>query len=70
GLRGEADTNRNGEVTLGELTVYVNQEVPSIARTTLHQDQRPQIIPPLRVTDRLADLVLTKPSVLTSSQYP
>ncbi len=70
GLRGDADTNRNGEVTLGELTAYVHQEVPSIARTTLHQDQRPQVIPPLRATDRLADLVLTKPSVLTSSQRP
>ncbi len=70
GLRGDADTNRNGEVTLGELTAYVNQEVPSIARTVLHQDQRPQIIPPLRATDRMANLVLTKPSVLTSSQHP
>jgi caspase domain-containing protein len=70
GLRGDADTNRNGEVTLGELTAYVNQEVPSIARTTLHQDQRPQVIPPLRATDRLADLVLTKSPVLTSSQRP
>ena len=70
GLRGDADTNRNGEVTLGELTAYVNQEVPSIARTTLHQDQRPQVIPPLRTTDRSANLVLTKPSVMTSLQHP
>jgi hypothetical protein len=70
GLRGDADTNRNGEVTLGELSVYVNQEVPSIAKTTLRQDQRPQVIPSLRATDRSANLVLTKPSVLTSSQHP
>ncbi len=70
GLRGDADTNRNGEVTLGELTAYVNQEVPSIARTILHQDQRPQVIPPLRATDRSANLVLSKPSVLNSAQHP
>ena len=32
GLRGEADVNRNGEVTIGEVTAYINRNVPAAAR--------------------------------------
>lgn len=61
GLRGEADANRDGEVTLSELTVYVNEKVLLAARASFQQDQRPQVIPPVRTKDRSADVLLTKP---------
>jgi hypothetical protein len=62
GLRGEADTNRDGEVTLSELSLYVNEKVLVAARASFQQDQRPQVIPPVRTRDRLADVLLTKPA--------
>ena len=70
GLRGEADTNRNGEVTLGELTLYANEKVLPAARASFQQDQRPQVIPPLRARDQSADVVLTKPPAFAGIQHP
>ncbi len=63
GLRGEADQNRNGEVTIGELTAYVNQQVPTVARSDFKQDQQPQVLPVPRSSDRRLEIILTKPPV-------
>ncbi|WP_447602025.1 caspase family protein [Nitrospira sp. Nam80] len=70
GLRGEADTDRNGEVTIRELTLYVNDKVLPAARASFHQDQRPQVIPALRAGDRSADTVLTKPPIRAATSLP
>ena len=70
GLRGEADADRNGEVTLKELTLYVNDKVLPAARASFHQDQRPQVVPSLRAGDRSADVVLTKPPSLAGTKNP
>lgn len=66
-LRGEADTNRNGEVTVGEVLAYVNQKVPTAAKSGFNQEQRPQILAPSRGLDHVNDLVLTKPSTIPTA---
>jgi uncharacterized caspase-like protein len=63
GLRGEADVDFNGEVTLRELTDYVNRQVLTAARAIFHQDQQPHFIPPLRSITGTRDVLLTKPPV-------
>jgi hypothetical protein len=68
GLRGEADTNRDNDVTLGELTGYVRQKVAWAAKTQFNQDQRPLLLPPLKPDDPAASLVLTALPSLTSSE--
>ncbi len=70
GLRGEADTNRNGTVTFGELAGYVRQKVAWAAKTQFHQEQRPVLLPPLKPDDPAAALVLTVLPSLTSSEAP
>jgi len=70
GLRGEADTNRNGTVTFGELAGYVRQKVAWAAKTQFNQEQRPLLVPPLTPDDTAASLVLTKLPSLTSSEVP
>ncbi|MFZ3012394.1 MAG: caspase family protein [Nitrospira sp.] len=70
GLRGEADTNRNGTVTFGELTGYVRQKVSWAAKTQFNQEQRPLLLPPLKPDDPAASLVLTTLPSLTSSEAP
>lgn len=70
GLRGEADTNRNGAVTFGELAGYVRQKVAWAARTQFNQEQRPLLLPPLKPDDPAASLVLTALPSLTSSEAP
>jgi uncharacterized caspase-like protein len=60
GLKGEADANRNGEITLGELTLFLGQNVPSVARSQFSQDQRPLVLPPLSPTSQLSALPLAK----------
>ena len=70
GLRGEADTNRNGTVTLGELAGYVRQKVAWAAKSQFNQEQRPLLIPPLKPDDPAASLVLTTIPSLTSSETP
>jgi hypothetical protein len=68
GLRGEADTNRNGTVTFGELAGYVRQKVAWAAKTQFNQEQRPLLLPPLKPDDQAASLVLTALPSLTSSE--
>ncbi len=70
GLRGEADMNRNGEVTIGEVTAYVARKVPAAARSTFKQDQQPQILPTQRVPEKSLDTVLTKPAMPPPADQP
>jgi hypothetical protein len=51
GLRGEADTNRDNDVTLDELTGYVRQEGAWAAKSQFNQEQRPLLLPPLKPDD-------------------
>ena len=67
GLKGEADTNRDGEVTLGELTAFLGQTVPAAARSSFRQEQRPLILPPIDPASKLAGLTLTKPAAVAGS---
>jgi hypothetical protein len=70
GLRGEADTNRNGTVTFGELAGYVRQKVAWAAKSQFNQEQRPLLFPPLKPDDPAASLALTALPSLTSSETP
>lgn len=70
GLRGEADTNRNGTVTFGELAGYMRQKVSWAAKSQFNQEQRPLLFPPLKLGDPAASLVLTTLPSLTSSETP
>ena len=70
GLRGEADTNRNGMVTFGELAGYMRQKVAWAAKSQFNQEQRPLLFPPLKPDDPAALLVLTVLPSLTSSEAP
>ncbi|HET8580375.1 MAG TPA: hypothetical protein VFL31_05190, partial [Nitrospiraceae bacterium] len=67
GLKGEADANRDGEVTLGELTAFLGQTVPAAARSNFRQEQRPLIFPPIDPASKLASLTLTKPAAVAGS---
>lgn len=70
GLRGEADVNRNGEVTIAELTAYLNRKVPGAARSTFKQEQQPQILPTPRGSEKNLDTVLTKPAMMYPPDQP
>ncbi|MGH7147139.1 MAG: caspase family protein [Nitrospiraceae bacterium] len=59
-LRGEADTNRDGDVTLGETVTYLSQKVRWVSKTHMNQEQRPFAVPAIRQTDPSAALILTK----------
>lgn len=59
-LRGDADTNRDGEITIGEVIPFVSQKVAWAARTQFSHEQRVLTVPPLRPTDKTAELILTK----------
>lgn len=70
GLRGEADTNRDRAVTLGELGGYVRQKVAWAAKSQFGVEQRPQILPPLKPGDKTGGLVLSKLPTLTGGERP
>ena len=70
GLRGEADVNRNSEVTIAELTAYLNRKVPGAARSTFKQEQQPQILPTPRGSEKNLDTVLTKPAMMFPPDQP
>src|SRR2546426_1185207 len=67
GLRGEADVNHDGEVTLGELTAFLGTSVPAAARSDFRQEQHPLVFPAMPSTSKLAGFTLTKPR---ASQAP
>jgi hypothetical protein len=70
GLRGEADTNHNGFVTLGELAGYVRQKVAWAAKSRFNAEQRPMIFPTFAPSDTVASLVLSAPAALASADHP
>ena len=63
-MRGEADTNRDGDVTFGETVAYLSQKVLWASKTHMSHEQRPVIAPPIRSTDPSAALILTKPAAI------
>ncbi len=70
GLRGEADTNRDQTVTLGEMTGYVRQKVAWAAKSQFNSEQRPQVLPILKPGDKAAALVLSKLAAIASTETP
>jgi hypothetical protein len=69
-LRGESDVNRDGEVTLGEVVAYLNQKVLWASKTQYGQEQRPAVLPPLKATDPVSGLALTKLAAVRASEHP
>jgi len=67
-LRGEADTNRDGDVTLGETVTYLSQKVRWASKTLMNQEQRPFAAPAISPTDPSAALVLTKLAAIQSTE--
>ncbi|MEK7236393.1 MAG: caspase family protein [Nitrospirota bacterium] len=67
-LRGEADTNRDGDVTLGETVTYLSQKVLWASKTHMNQEQRPLIAPTLRPTDPSTALILTKLAAIRGTE--
>lgn len=59
-MRGEADTNRDGNVTLGETVRYLSQKVRWASKTYMNQEQRPFTVPAISPTDPSAALILTR----------
>jgi hypothetical protein len=62
GLKGEADDNLDGEVTLGELSAFVGRSVPAAAKSAFNQEQHPQVLPALQPSSKSSSLSLTKPT--------
>lgn len=69
-LRGDADTNRDGEVTLGEVAAYVSQKVTWAAKSQFNADQRPLFLPAIKAGDRSSALVLTKLAAIRAAETP
>jgi hypothetical protein len=67
-LRGEADTNRDGDVTLGETVTYLSQKVRWTSKTHMNQEQRPFVVPAIRPTDPSAALILTKLAAIQGTE--
>jgi uncharacterized caspase-like protein len=66
-MRGEADINRDGNVTLGETASYLSQKVRWASKTHMNQEQRPIVVPAISPTDPSATLILTKVAAIQSS---
>jgi hypothetical protein len=67
-LRGEADTNRDGDVTLGETVTYLSQKVRWASKTYMNQEQRPFAIPAIDPTDPSASMILTKVAAILGTE--
>jgi hypothetical protein len=67
-LRGEADLNRDGDVTLSETVTYLSQKVRWASKARLNQEQRPFAVPAISPTDPSAALILTKPPAIQSHE--
>ena len=67
-LRGEADTNRDGDVTLGETVTYLSQKVRWASKTYMNQEQRPFTVPTILPTDPSAALILTKLAAIQGTE--
>jgi len=46
GLQGEADTDKNGTITMGEMRAYLNDKVPYMARRLTGNEQQPVMTGP------------------------
>ncbi len=57
GLRGEADSNRDGDVTFGELSAYASESVAEVARSDYNQEQKPQAVPSLGASSKAATIL-------------
>lgn len=44
GLQGEADTNKDGKITMAEMKAYLSDQVPYMARRLTGNEQQPQFI--------------------------
>jgi hypothetical protein len=67
-LRGEADTNRDGDVTLGETVAYLSQKVRWASKTYMNQEQRPYAVPSISPIDPSAALILTKVAAIQGAE--
>jgi hypothetical protein len=67
-LRGEADTNRDGDVTLGETVTYLSQKVRWASKTHMNQEQRPFAVPAISPTGPSAALILTKVAAIQGTE--
>ena len=67
-LRGEADTNRDGDVTLGETVAYLSQKVRWASKTYMNQEQRPFAVPAISPIDPSAALILTKVAAIQGTE--
>ncbi len=67
-LRGEADTNRDGDVTLGETVAYLSQKVRWASKTYRNQEQRPFAVPAISPIDPSAALILTKVAAIQGTE--
>ena len=67
-LRGEADTNQDGDVTLGETVTYLSQKIRWASKTHMNQEQRPFAVPAIRPTDPSAALILTKLAAIQGTE--
>ncbi len=69
-LRGEADSNRDGEVTLEETVLYLTQKVLWASKTQYGQEQRSLVLPAIRNTDPAASLPLSKLATVQAKEAP
>ena len=70
-LRGEADTNRDGDVTLEEAAGYVSQKVSWASKAQFKTDQHPQLIPGHKAGQKTAPtIVLTKLTAIAGFHTP
>lgn len=67
-LRGDADINRDGEVTIGEVIPFVSQKVAWAARAQFNHEQRVLTVPSLKPTDKTAELILTKLAAIRGAE--
>jgi uncharacterized caspase-like protein len=67
-LRGEADINRDGDVTLGETVAYLSQKVRWASKTYMNQEQRLLVIPAISPTDPSAALILSKSAAILGTE--
>ena len=44
GIQGEADTNKDGHITMGEMKTYLNAQVPYMARRLTGSEQQPVML--------------------------
>jgi uncharacterized caspase-like protein len=67
-LRGEADINQDGDVTLGEAVAYLSQKVRWASKTYMNQEQRPFAVPAISPIDPSAALILTKVAAILGTE--